>query len=120
VCSGTLVLLGLGWMLLPLPRWLRGLMLGAAVLGALAVALRWRAFVPALLYGCQPGAVVLLGLLGLQRLLQERYRRQVVFMPGFAQWQEGSSLSRRQSGPKPREPSTVDAPPLGAGAGPTS
>jgi hypothetical protein len=48
----------------------------------------------------------------LQWLLQQRYRRQMLFMPGFARLRKGSSISRREA-PPGREPSTVDVhPPL--------
>jgi hypothetical protein len=55
-------------------------------------------------------------MLGVQWLVQERYRRQVVFMPGFTRLQAGSSLSRAPQGAKPREPSTVDAASAGVAA----
>jgi hypothetical protein len=93
--------------LLPLGRavWLLAL---AICGGVVAAALLWPALLPPVLYGCEPGLAVLAVLLGLQWLLQERYRRQVVVMPGFARLQTGSSLNR--GGQKPREPSTIDAP----------
>lgn len=88
------------------------------------------------LYGAQPGLAVLLLVLLFQWLMQERYRRRVVFLPGFRRVKAGSSLTRasraeaatssvrgdeapplvnqpqgRSSATrKPKEPSTVDAP----------
>jgi hypothetical protein len=107
VCSGGVLALGLAMYLLPLGRavWLLAL---AICGGVVAAALLWPALLPPVLYGCEPGLAVLAVLLGLQWLLQERYRRQVVVMPGFARLQTGSSLNR--GGQKPREPSTIDAP----------
>src|SRR5262249_60760641 len=84
---------------------------GVSPLGLLAPAV-----LPALLYGCEPGAVVLLAVVGVQWLLHQRYRRQVVFMPGFSRVKSGSSLVRGGSSSNrkrelPREPSTIDEPP---------
>ena len=46
-----------------------------------------------------------------QWLLQRRYRRQVVFMPGFSRARPGSSMVRvNNAGPRPKEVSTVDVP----------
>jgi hypothetical protein len=108
-CSAALVLLGLFVYMLPLSRgavWLLVLALG---IGIVAAALLWPAALPPLLFGCQPGIVVLALVLGVQWLLQERYRRQVVFLPGFARRKSGSSLQRAEQA-KPREPSTIDVP----------
>jgi hypothetical protein len=42
---------------------------------------------------------------------QERYRRQLVFIPGFTRLKVGSSLIRNgKSSKRPREASTIDAP----------
>ena len=62
-------------------------------------------------YGAQPGiAAVLLVLAGIW-MVQERYRRQVVFIPGFTRLKPGSSLVRTgKSSKRPRETSTIDAP----------
>ena len=109
LCSGLVLAVGLGAYLLPLGRALAWLVVATVCLGVVASALLWPALVPPLVYGCEPGVAVLAVLLGLQWLLQERYRRQVVFMPGFARLQTGSSLTRAAEA-KPREPSTVDSP----------
>jgi hypothetical protein len=89
-----------------------------AVVLALAVVLAslfWPGILGPVLYGAEPGALVLVPLLGLHWLRQQRYRRQVVFLPGFTRMKPGSSLVRNgssASGTRPRgEPSTVDAPP---------
>src|SRR5262249_10296184 len=71
---------------------------------------------PAVAYGCEPALLVLLVVVGLHWLLYQRYRRQVVFLPGFSRAKPGSSLNRPSSNrlrpaPPVREPSTVDAPP---------
>lgn len=112
-------------------------------LTATAVGLVWPGMLAALFYGCQPGLVVLAVVLIVQVLLNERYRRRVVFLPGFRRVQTGSSLVRAgkvepsTTAPSPqegsgrsgsssrgassglgrvrREPSTVDAPQEAAG-----
>jgi hypothetical protein len=66
-----------------------------------------------LLYACQPGAVVLAAALVVRWVLQRRYRRQVLFLPGFTRPSgSGSALVRGGTGgSRPRrEPSTIDAP----------
>ena len=71
----------------------------------------------AIAYGCQPGAVVMLAVLGLQWLMHRRYRRQIVFLPSFSRSRAGSSLIRKTPSnlPQSGEPSTVDAPPPSVG-----
>lgn len=107
----------------------------ALVLGIGVAGLVWPSVVSAFLYGAQPGLAVVLVVLGVQWLLHERYRRRVVFLPGFRRVKTGSSLVRGTradkaqsgsareaalagasgSGPRRNEPSTVDAPPGEAG-----
>jgi hypothetical protein len=54
---------------------------------------------------------VLLIVIVVQWLLQRRYRRQLIFMPGFSRVAPGSSIVRGGSSHRRRDPSTVDAPP---------
>jgi hypothetical protein len=115
-CSLLFLVLGLGLGFLPLPRiffWAVVAVLGLAVVLA---GLWWPGVLAAVIYGCEPGAVVLGLIFGLQWLLHRRYRRQVVFLPGFTRLKAGSSLIRgaannARPAPAPREPSTVDSPP---------
>ena len=88
--------------------WLAGLL---AVLVAAAGA-GWfiPEFMPAVLYGALPGMVLLAGLLMVQWFVHERYKRQLVFMPGFTRVKGGSSLLRTSSIQRKPEPSTIDAP----------
>src|SRR5262249_9076705 len=72
--------------------WPMGAMLG---LTAAAVGLVWPGLLGAILYGCQPGMVVLLIVLAVQWLVRERYRRRVVFLPGFRRLTTGASMARR-------------------------
>jgi hypothetical protein len=71
-------------------------------------AVLWPGALGVLLYGALPGAAALALVVSVQWLLHQRYRRQVVFMPGFTRLKSNSSLLR--TGPR-AEPSTVDAPP---------
>ena len=94
LCSGALLALGLTLNVLPLSRsafWLVMIGLGIAVL---SIGLLWPEWVPLLVYGCQPGAAVLVVLLGIQWMLRESYRRSLVFMPGFTRLKANSSLIR--------------------------
>jgi hypothetical protein len=112
VCSGALLLVGLGLLLTVETRLLFWLLLGALTAGLTAAVLARPALFAAVAYGCEPGAVILVLLVIVQWLLQRRYRRQIVFMPAFTRGKAGSSLIRGgSSNPRPREMSTVDAPP---------
>jgi hypothetical protein len=115
-CSTLLLALGLGLSFVPLSRGLfRVLCLTVIVLVAAALAataIFWPSILPALLYGAEPGAAVLAVVLFVQWMLQRRYRRRLVFMPGFTRLKAGSVLTRGSSSNRSREPSTVDAPPL--------
>ena len=110
-CSLGFLVLGLTFYFTSLPRalfWALVVLLG---LGGLAASLFWPGVLLAVLYGCEPGLVVLLIVVGVQWLLQRRYRRQLIFMPGFTRVAPGSSIMRGGSSNRHREPSTVDAPP---------
>jgi hypothetical protein len=111
----SLVVLAAGLGLFALRR--RPLAAGAMAVGLaaalVAAALLWPQPTAVALAAGQPGLVVL-GLVFLGHwFLQKRYRRKVVFLPGFKRVKTGSSLMRGGSGrPQPaREPSTIDAPP---------
>jgi hypothetical protein len=121
ICSLSLLIVGLGlfWSARPQPGdtgrmapWFWPI-LALAALGAAVGVLFWPTTFWAIVYGCEPGAVVLLVVVGFQWLLHRRYRRQIVFLPSFARGRPGSSLLRKPSSlrPQPGEPSTVDAPP---------
>lgn len=109
-CSLAVLAVGLLLALVPLPRWATWSLGGGLAAGVLLTALLLPDLLPALAYGCQPGALVLLMVVGAQALLQHRYRRQVVLLPGFTRLKTGSSLVRLNSDERPREPSTIDEP----------
>ncbi len=126
VCSLGLLILGLGlyWSARPRPAdagrmaaWLWPMLALATLLVAVGV-LFWPTTLWAVLYGCEPGALVLLCVIGFQWLVHQRYRRQIVFLPSFSRGRAGSSLLRKGGTHRPAnvEPSTVDAPPPSNGA----
>jgi hypothetical protein len=119
-CSLSFVALGLVLFLAPLSRKLFWSVLVILGLGVVAASVLEPTVASAVAFGCEPGAVVVLLVLGAQWLLQRRYRRRVAFMPGFTRLKPGSSLIRSNNSHRPRgEPSTVDqAPVQGAGAVP--
>src|SRR5262249_60232758 len=65
----------------------------------------------AVVYGCLPGALVVLLVIVFHLVLQERQRRQLVFLPSFRRG-GGSALNRPSKGSAPRHggPSPVDGP----------
>jgi hypothetical protein len=109
-CSLTLLAVGLGLYFLPLRRvlfWAVGL---SVCFAAAVVGMFWPGVLSFVIYGCEPGLVVLLLVIVLQWLLHRRYQRQVVFLPGFTRLKAGSSLIRKGGSSQQRgEPSTVDA-----------
>jgi hypothetical protein len=118
LCSGALLALGLTLYIVPWSRVALGV-LAVGLLGGILVGLLWPGLVPAVVYGCEPGALVLVVLVGIQWMLQETYRRRLVFMPGFTRLKSNSSLIRSGGSGTRREPSTIDAPvPAGSSATP--
>jgi hypothetical protein len=129
VCSLVLLILGLGLFWLARPRsgdggpmaaWLWPILAFLTVAVGVAV-LFWPAALWAVVYGCEPGALVLLGVVAFQWTLHQRSRRQIVYLPSFSRKPPGSSLLRKNSSHRQPhgEPSTIDAPPPNA-AGPVS
>jgi hypothetical protein len=124
VCSLGVLTVGLGlyWAAWPrsgdgrLAAWLWPL-LAVVTLAVALGSLFWPTTVSAVVYGCEPGILVLLVVIGLQWLMHHRYRRQIVFLPSFSRGRAGSSLIRNNSSNRPQigEPSTVDAPPPNLG-----
>jgi hypothetical protein len=110
VCSGIFLLAGLGLYAWP-PRPSAGVALLVLFLAALgATGWFWPEILPAVFQGVLPGLALLGALLALQWMVHQRYRRQLVFMPGFKRVKTGSSLLRPNSLNRHREPSTVDVP----------
>jgi hypothetical protein len=125
VCSLGLLVIGWGlyWSVVPQANaavrpTVRFLPIVALVTLAITVtALFWPTVLCAVVYGCEPGAVVLMAIVALRWLMHKRYRRQIVFLPSFSRGRTGSSLIRKSTPQRPPsgEPSTVDAPPPSVG-----
>ena len=113
-CSGVFLIVTLGAYFTPLPRWTFWLLLVTLGIAGLALGIFCPAALPPILFGMQPGLVLLLVFIGIHWLLQERYRRQLVFLPGFTRAKPSSTMVRTNSAKHPREASTVDAPPAAA------
>jgi hypothetical protein len=114
LCSLIVVVLGIVLAYVRLPRIVFWLILSALAVGSLAVGIVSPGLAAAALYGMQPGVFVLLPLLSLQWWLQRRYRRQVVFLPGFSRPRGSSVVPSIGSGRSRGEPSTIDTQPEGA------
>jgi hypothetical protein len=95
-----------------LPRRRFWTVIGLAGLGVATFGLRWPAVLPLIIYGCEPGLVVVALIALAYWVMQNRYRRRVVFLPSFARLQPNSSHIKKEGGSRPPlEPSTVDVPP---------
>src|SRR5262249_53564108 len=127
VCSLGLLVLGLGlyWTARPRPGdgghmapWLWPI-LALVTLGVVVAVLFWPTTLWAVVYGCEPGALVLVCVIAFQWLMHQRYRRQIVFLPSFSRGRAGSSLLRKSTSSRPRNggASTVDAPPPSSSVG---
>jgi hypothetical protein len=110
-CSVVFLVIGLGLSFVPLSRGQLWAAVSALLLAGIGGAVWWPELVPAVIYGCEPGAVVLIAILIVQWVRHQRYRRQVIFLPSFTRLKSGSSLVHSDGNVQPsREPSTVDAP----------
>jgi hypothetical protein len=109
--SGFLLIVGLGGYFSPLPRPLFSLLLLGLSVAVMILFLIFPALLPPLLFGAQPGIVLFLVFVGIHWALQERYRRQLVFPQGFSRAKPNSTKVRTKGAKRPREASTVDAPP---------
>jgi hypothetical protein len=86
---------------------------GGAVLAAagLCASLVWPRPVAQVLAASQPGWVVLAGVLAARWVMLHRYRRRVLFLPGFTRVSANGSSLVRPGAQRPRgEPTTIDAP----------
>jgi hypothetical protein len=111
-CSLAALLIGLALLFLRRVRWLFWLMLSFTAVSLGAAALFWPQTTVTAAIGSPLGLIILAVVVFIQWLLQRRYERRVVFMPGFTRRPSGSSRAQPSSRSKRREPSTVDAPPV--------
>ena len=111
ICSGFFLVLTLGTFFSPAPRWAFWLVLALLGVALASFAVVFPAAWPGVAFGLQPGILLLLVFITMHWLLQERYRRQLVFLPGFTRAKPGSTITRSNAAVRARESSTVDAPP---------
>jgi len=112
----SLVVIAIG---LAAVRWggpLTGTVVAAGFVAAVAgAALVWPRLATHLLAASQPGCAAFVVVLAVRWALHQRYRRRVLFLPGFTRAQpNGSSAQRAAIGVRSRiEPSTIDIPASG-------
>ncbi|MGE3809341.1 MAG: hypothetical protein AB7K24_32145, partial [Gemmataceae bacterium] len=109
-CSLLVLAIGLFLAFAPLSRPLVWGLLTLVGFGIAYLGVFWPAVLPALLYGIEPGVVVLIVVLSVYWMLQQHYQRQVVFLPSFTRLKPGATVDRGTQTSWPKEPSTVDAP----------
>jgi hypothetical protein len=108
-CSLVFLALGLTVFYFALPRAIVAFLVLLAGGALVATDFLWPSVLPMIVYGCEPGVVVLLVVVGVQWVLHRRYRRQVIFMPGFSRLKSGSSIVRNGGSSRLRgDPSTVE------------
>ena len=93
-CSGLFLVLTLGVYFSPASRWLLWVLLAVLAGGMAAFTLSFPAGWMGILFGLQPGILLFLVFIGVHWLVQERYKRQLVFLPGFSRPKPGSTISR--------------------------
>ncbi|MFL5241344.1 MAG: hypothetical protein ACJ8FY_04495 [Gemmataceae bacterium] len=120
-CSVSCLVLGLGVYLMARRRALSWLLFFPLGLAVAFIALVWPGLLAALAYGSEPGFAIMALILVVQWLWQRRYRRKLMFMPGFTRLKIGSAPMRggvaaSRTDRRPGEPSTVDVPKVMAGS----
>jgi hypothetical protein len=92
----SLVLLALGFFLLfvPLARLIFWAVLVSLGMMAVALELLWPEMFSAIVFGCEPGIVVLILATVIYGALHHRYRRRVILLPGFTRVKPTSSVIR--------------------------
>lgn len=114
VCSLAVLLVGGTLFMLRGNRYLLWLLAIATLVGCSAAAIFWPQISVAVLAGSPPGWLVLGLMIGFLTWQSRRYRRRVVFMPGFSREKIAPAPNRPSgsgSAARQRQPSTVDAPP---------
>jgi hypothetical protein len=110
ICSAAVLALGLVLYCLAKSALAWWYAMAGSLLALGTIGLLWPELVACLLLGIAPGVVLLASLLLVQWFVHDRYRRQLVFMPGFTRLKPGSSLIRPGGMQRRSEPSTIDAP----------
>jgi hypothetical protein len=105
----SLMVLAVGIALTRMPRRAVGLLLTLFAAGAVIVGFVWPQPASQVLAAAQPGLMILVLVLVLQRLLHWRYRRKMARLPAFSRVQAESSVSRN-NGQRSSPTSTTDLP----------
>jgi hypothetical protein len=107
----SLAVLVIGWVAVRVgPAWRVGGLMGL-VGGLVWLAIDRPQMLAVMLYAAQPGAVVLVVMLTARWAARRRYRRQVLFLPGFARPSDSSRARASVNGNRPRrEPTPIDLP----------
>jgi hypothetical protein len=109
-CSGAAVFAFLGFFFLAVPHRLYWGAIVLFTLTAVSAAITWPSAVPFVVVGLEPALIVIAVLLAVHWIVHERYRRQVVFIPGFSRTHANSSVVHAGAKPKTRDLSTIDSP----------
>jgi hypothetical protein len=91
------------------PGYLYGLILALVTLLIGAIGLFWPDLLGMAALGCEPALAILCVLISVRWRLHHRYRQQMVFMPGFQQIKNGSSLNRKDGSKVRHDLPTVEA-----------
>jgi hypothetical protein len=110
-CSLGLLLLALAFVLARRGGLLFSSVAIIACAGLVAISVYWPGALPMILFGCEPGVLVILAIVAFQWLLNVRYHRQIAALPGFTRLKSGLPAARSESSNGQRPPSTVDVPP---------
>lgn len=70
----------------------------------------WPGLMPAIIYGCEPGALILGLVVGVHTVHQYYHRRRQRFLPGFVRTRPATDPANGSGSRRHLEPSTVDAP----------
>jgi hypothetical protein len=109
-CSLLVLAVGFVLVLAPLPPAYFWLAITVTAISVATATVLWPTIIPLAVYGAEPGVVVLLFVLLLHWLLYQRYRRRVVFMPGFTRVKAGSSLIQKDNLERRRETVQLEEP----------
>ena len=109
LCSLSALLLVVVLTVVSMPGYVYGLILALVTLAIGAMGLFWPDLLGLAAFGCEPALLILCVLVGVRWRMHHRYRRQMVFMPGFQQIKNGSSLTRKDGSKVRRDLPTVEA-----------
>jgi hypothetical protein len=106
----SLIVLCTGLLLSRLSRRSVGVAIALVCGGTIIAGLIWQQQSGQVLAATQPGMVILLAILGVQQILQWRYRRRLARMPGFSRLPSGSALAAANGRGSSRERPAINSP----------